>query len=101
MSVQYKAIHWNPQKKAYDLVIVILTVSYLIAFMATTIIIHPNLDPVNLIIRAFGSLSLILIHLVLIIGPLCRLSSSFLPLLYNRRHLGVTTFLARHILLVD
>ena len=93
MSHQYKAIHWNPQKKAYDLLIVLLTISYLIAFMGVSILIHPNVDPVNLIIRAFGSLSLILLHLVLIIGPLCRLSTNFLPLLYNRRHLGVSTFL--------
>src|SRR5208283_152029 len=27
------------------------------------------------------------------IGPLCRLDPRFLPLLYNRRHLGVSTFL--------
>lgn len=93
MSHQYKAIHWNPQKKAYDLLIILLTISYLVAFMGVSMIIHPNVDPVNLIIRAFGSLSLILLHLVLIIGPLCRLSTNFLPLLYNRRHLGVSTFI--------
>jgi DMSO/TMAO reductase YedYZ heme-binding membrane subunit len=29
----------------------------------------------------------------MIIGPLCRLAPGLLPLLYNRRHLGVTTFL--------
>jgi DMSO/TMAO reductase YedYZ heme-binding membrane subunit/nitrite reductase/ring-hydroxylating ferredoxin subunit len=44
-------------------------------------------------IRAFGSAAFILLHLVLAIGPLCRLSPWMLPLLYNRRHLGVTTFL--------
>jgi nitrite reductase/ring-hydroxylating ferredoxin subunit/DMSO/TMAO reductase YedYZ heme-binding membrane subunit len=32
------------------------------------------------------------LHVVLSIGPLCRLNPRFLPLLYNRRHLGVTTF---------
>ena len=31
--------------------------------------------------------------MVLCIGPLSRLDRRFLPLLYNRRHLGVTTFL--------
>jgi sulfoxide reductase heme-binding subunit YedZ len=30
---------------------------------------------------------------VLSIGPIARLDKRFLPLLYNRRHLGVTTFL--------
>src|SRR5262249_6164215 len=31
-------------------------------------------------------------HVILAIGPLCRLDRRFLPLLYNRRHLGVTMF---------
>src|SRR5256712_518034 len=45
------------------------------------------------IIRAAGSAAFLLLHVVLCIGPLCRLDSRFLPLLYNRRHLGVVTFL--------
>src|SRR2546428_6173232 len=44
------------------------------------------------IIRAAGSAAFLLLHVVLCIGPLCRLDSRFLPLLYNRRHLGVVTF---------
>ncbi len=36
---------------------------------------------------------MILLHLILIIGPLTRLDSRWLPFLYNRRHLGVATFL--------
>jgi nitrite reductase/ring-hydroxylating ferredoxin subunit/DMSO/TMAO reductase YedYZ heme-binding membrane subunit len=35
----------------------------------------------------------LLLHIVLSIGPLCRLDRRFLFLLYNRRHLGVTMFL--------
>jgi nitrite reductase/ring-hydroxylating ferredoxin subunit/DMSO/TMAO reductase YedYZ heme-binding membrane subunit len=46
-----------------------------------------------LLIRGFGTCALLLLHVVLCIGPLCRLNARFLPLLYNRRHLGVTTFL--------
>jgi nitrite reductase/ring-hydroxylating ferredoxin subunit/DMSO/TMAO reductase YedYZ heme-binding membrane subunit len=34
-----------------------------------------------------------MLSIVLAIGPLCRLDRRFLPLLYNRRHLGVTTCL--------
>jgi nitrite reductase/ring-hydroxylating ferredoxin subunit/DMSO/TMAO reductase YedYZ heme-binding membrane subunit len=34
-----------------------------------------------------------MLHIVLCIGPLARLDRRFLPLLYNRRHLGVATFL--------
>lgn len=40
--------------------------------------------------RAFGSAAFILLHVILSIGPLCRLDRRFLPLLYNRRHMGVT-----------
>jgi nitrite reductase/ring-hydroxylating ferredoxin subunit/DMSO/TMAO reductase YedYZ heme-binding membrane subunit len=35
----------------------------------------------------------LLLHIILCIGPLCRLNPKFLPLLYNRRHAGVTCFL--------
>ena len=45
------------------------------------------------VIRACGTAAFLLLHVVLCIGPLCRLDRRFLPLLYNRRHLGVTTFL--------
>lgn len=93
MSVKYRAIHWNPQKKTYDLLLLSLVILFLVSFVSTSIFIHPNLDPVNLLIRAFGSLSILLIHVVLLIGPLCRLFPNYLPLLYNRRHLGITTFL--------
>ncbi len=34
-----------------------------------------------------------MLHIILSIGPLCRINRQFLPLLYNRRHLGVTMFL--------
>ena len=33
-----------------------------------------------------------LLHVILCIGPLSRLDPRFLPLLYNRRHLGVMMF---------
>ena len=43
--------------------------------------------------RAFGTAAFLLLHIILCIGPLCRLNPKFLPLLYNRRHAGVTCFL--------
>jgi hypothetical protein len=46
-----------------------------------------------LLIRALGTCAFLLLHLVLCIGPLARFDRRFLPLLYNRRHLGVATFL--------
>jgi nitrite reductase/ring-hydroxylating ferredoxin subunit/DMSO/TMAO reductase YedYZ heme-binding membrane subunit len=42
--------------------------------------------------RAFGTCAFIMLTLILCIGPLARLDRRFLPLLYNRRHLGVATF---------
>jgi nitrite reductase/ring-hydroxylating ferredoxin subunit/DMSO/TMAO reductase YedYZ heme-binding membrane subunit len=35
---------------------------------------------------------MVMLHIVLCAGPLARLDRRFLPLLYNRRHMGVATF---------
>jgi nitrite reductase/ring-hydroxylating ferredoxin subunit/DMSO/TMAO reductase YedYZ heme-binding membrane subunit len=45
-----------------------------------------------LFLRALGTCAFTLLHIVLCIGPLARFDRRFLPLLYNRRHLGVVTF---------
>jgi len=37
-------------------------------------------------------LAVLMLHIILAIGPLARLDERFVPLLYNRRHLGVTMF---------
>jgi methionine sulfoxide reductase heme-binding subunit len=92
MSEKYKAISWNRQKKLYDSTIFVGILLYLAVFFALGININPTATAETLIIRAFGTCAILLLHIVLIIGPLCRLSPKFLPLLYNRRHLGVTTF---------
>jgi nitrite reductase/ring-hydroxylating ferredoxin subunit/DMSO/TMAO reductase YedYZ heme-binding membrane subunit len=92
MSVQYQAIGWNRQKKIYDSVLIAGVVSYLAIFTGAGFVIYPTATAETLLIRAFGTLALLLLHVILSIGPLCRLDRRFLPLLYNRRHLGVTTF---------
>jgi nitrite reductase/ring-hydroxylating ferredoxin subunit/DMSO/TMAO reductase YedYZ heme-binding membrane subunit len=53
----------------------------------------PNVTEEILVMRAFGTAAFLLLHVILCIGPLCRLNPKFLPLLYNRRHAGVTCFL--------
>jgi nitrite reductase/ring-hydroxylating ferredoxin subunit/DMSO/TMAO reductase YedYZ heme-binding membrane subunit len=93
MSVQYQAIGWNRQKRIYDLVLVSGVAGYLVIFVGVGALIYPTATAETLLIRAFGSLALVLLTVILCIGPLCRLDRRFLPLLYNRRHLGVTTFL--------
>jgi methionine sulfoxide reductase heme-binding subunit len=92
MSEKYKAISWNRQKKLYDLILLCGILTYLFLFVAFGIIFNPNATAETLIIRGFGTCAILLLHIVLIIGPLCRISPKFLPILYNRRHLGVTTF---------
>jgi hypothetical protein len=83
---------WNPQKKTYDLAIAGGVVLYMGAFMGIGSAVHRNATAETLLIRGFGTLAFLLLHVILAIGPLCRLNRRFLPLLYNRRHLGVTMF---------
>lgn len=93
MSDIYKGISWNRQKIIYDAVMWSGLAVYIGVFAAATLISNPYATAETVIIRSFGTAALILLHIVLVIGPLARLSNKFLPLLYNRRHLGVTTFL--------
>jgi len=93
MSVQYQAIGWNRQKRFYDATIAGGVALYISLFVGLGVALFPFVTAETLLIRAFGSAAFLLLNVVLCIGPLCRLDSRFLPLLYNRRHLGVTTFL--------
>ena len=93
MSVQYGAISWNRQKKVYDTVLVSLVLLYLGTFVGLGAWRNPTATAETLLIRALGTAAFLLLHVVLCLGPLSRLDRRFLPLLYNRRHLGVTTFL--------
>jgi nitrite reductase/ring-hydroxylating ferredoxin subunit/DMSO/TMAO reductase YedYZ heme-binding membrane subunit len=93
MSDAYRAVSWNRQKIIYDVVLGIGIAFYVGVFAVVTIVTNPSVTAETVIIRACGTAALILLHLILIIGPAARLSDKFLPLLYNRRHLGVTTFL--------
>src|SRR5438552_11533317 len=93
MSVQYGAITWNRQKKVYDVTLVSLFVVYLAIFVGVGIWRNPTATAETLLIRGLGTAAFLLLNVVLSIGPLARLDKRFLPLLYNRRHLGVTTFL--------
>ena len=89
----YKAVGWNRQKKLYDGVLWLGVVGYVGVFIGVGAAIRPNVTIETLLIRAFGTGALFLLHIVLSIGPLCRLDERFLPLLYNRRHLGVSMFI--------
>ncbi len=93
MSHQYAAIGWNRQKRLYDITLATGIFLYLAAFIAVGAALWPFATTETLIIRGFGSAAFLCLHIILCIGPLCRLDSRFLPLLYNRRHFGVVTFL--------
>ena len=97
MGLEYKFILWNRHKKIYDRYVLIGMVSYLLLFFGITLIFNPESTAETTIIRAFGTLAILMLHIVLSIGPLSRINPVFLPLLYNRRHLGVSMFLAAFI----
>ena len=91
MSAGYQAVSWNRQKRVYDTVVLSSVAAYLIVFVSLGLLLHPYITAETVLIRAFATAAFALFTIVLCIGPLCRLNSSFLPMLYNRRHLGVTT----------
>ena len=93
MGVEYTAVQWNHQKKYYDFALVGGVALFLLAFASLTRILFSFITDEILIIRSFGVAAFVLLHIILCIGPLCRLHPKFLPLLYNRRHAGVTCFL--------
>ncbi len=93
MSHDYRAVGWNRQKKVYDLAIVVGLILFFALWVGLHLILHPQITAETLIIRGFAVAAFFLLHVILSIGPLCRLDPRFLPLLYNRRHLGVTMFL--------
>lgn len=96
MSVTYSAVHWNRNKRVYDLVIVTGVLLYLTIFFVIGRWMAPAAARISdevLLLRALGTCALVMLHVVLSLGPLARLDRRFLPLVYNRRHLGVATFL--------
>ncbi|HSR54040.1 MAG TPA: Rieske 2Fe-2S domain-containing protein [Acidobacteriota bacterium] len=92
MGVAYKAVQWTGQKKSYDLWMLLGIVLYLGAFLGTSFALFPNITIETALIRSLGTAAFLLLHVILSIGPLSRIDRRFLPLLYNRRHMGVTLF---------
>lgn len=92
MSVIYRPVHWNRQKKLYDSTFAAILAAGFGTYMAVSWVLNPNLTIETLLIRGFAVSAFLLLHVILCIGPLARLNPRFLPLLYNRRHLGVTMF---------
>jgi nitrite reductase/ring-hydroxylating ferredoxin subunit/DMSO/TMAO reductase YedYZ heme-binding membrane subunit len=94
VSATYRAVGWTRSKIIYDAILLTGVALYLLAYMRLGPLLRPiemQLDGPSHAIRAFGTCAFILLSLVLMIGPLARIDSRFLPLLYNRRHFGVIT----------
>jgi nitrite reductase/ring-hydroxylating ferredoxin subunit/DMSO/TMAO reductase YedYZ heme-binding membrane subunit len=96
MSARHLPVSWTPAKRAYDAVLALGILGYLLAFLHLAPLLEDPaeaMDGDSRAIKAFGSCAFLLLSLALAIGPLARLDPRFLALLYNRRHLGVAAFL--------
>ena len=89
MSAHFRAVNWNRQKFIYDGVALAGVAGCLALFAATSLLLEPSITAETILIRGLGLTALLLLHVILCVGPLCRFDRRFLPLLYNRRHLGV------------
>ncbi len=92
----YQAIKWYPFKRGYDGWIAAFVAVFIAVFLVGLYAFAPPgqfYSPVQALMRATGSCAFACLTIVLCIGPLARLHSVFLPILFNRRHLGVATFL--------
>ena len=95
MTNHYQAVQWNAHKRTYDLAIAAFIGLFLLSFVVLGRLMFPAPEDISLavlLIRGLGVCAVVLLHLILLIGPLSRLSTRFSPVLYNRRHLGVSFF---------
>ncbi len=96
MSHEFVLVNWNKRKKIYDLCLWVGIILYIGLFIAVTNMQFQGEDAIStliVLIRAFSTCGFLLLTLILCIGPLARIDKRFLPLLYNRRHFGVSFFL--------
>lgn len=94
MSVKYVPVQWNPNKWVYDAVLIAFVAIYITAFLRLGVAeadVSRPVDGAILRMRAFGTAAFFMLSAILCIGPLARMNTRFLPLLYNRRHFGVLT----------
>jgi sulfoxide reductase heme-binding subunit YedZ len=92
MGHAYQAVGWNRNKKLYDATIAATVLTYLGVFVGGGLALFPDATIETLLIRGLGSAAFLTLHVILAVGPLHRLIPASAPLLYNRRHLGVTMF---------
>jgi nitrite reductase/ring-hydroxylating ferredoxin subunit/DMSO/TMAO reductase YedYZ heme-binding membrane subunit len=94
MSERYVPVGWNSTKIVYDAIVFGIVGIYISVFLwVAPSFQHVTLplDDYTMRMNAFGTCAFLLLTVILSIGPAARLDPRFLPLLYNRRHLGVLT----------
>ena len=96
MSHGYVAVQWNKRKVWYDALLWLGIVVYLAGYIVISGATNSGSEALSdeiVLLRALASCAFVLLTLILCIGPLARLNARFLPLLYNRRHMGVSMFI--------
>src|SRR3954447_25604366 len=88
MSAGFQAVQWNRRKLVYDAFLLGGVILFIAMFMTVGALRNPPRDLpawIGLRIKAFGTCAFVMLTIILMIGPLARLDSRFLALLYNRR----------------
>lgn len=96
MSVGYVPVQWNRHKRVYDACLGAGILAYVCVFFVSGRLLYTGREAISdaiLAMRALATCAFLMLTVILCIGPLARLNPRFLPLLYNRRHFGVATFL--------
>lgn len=96
MAARFTIVSWTPFKRAYDAVLALGLFLFFAAHIGASLVAAPPgqaPSELQLVIRASGAGAFSLLTIILCLGPLARLTPKALPLVYNRRHLGVVCFL--------
>lgn len=96
MTHQYVAIQWNEKKRYYDLLLWLGITLFIVGYLGVSLLNFAGDEALSimiLLIRALATCAFTMLTMILCIGPLSRLDKRFLPLLYNRRHFGVSMFI--------
>ena len=74
MALEYSAVQWNRQKRIYDFVLAGGVGAFLVLFGVLSKVLFPFITDEIMLMRAFAAAAFVLLHVILCIGPLCRLN---------------------------
>lgn len=96
MAARFTLVSWTPFKRAYDAALGLGLAAFFAAYLGAgfaAALAGQGASEIQVLIRASGAAAFSLLTIILCLGPLARLTPRALPLVYNRRHLGVVCFL--------